>query len=119
MSRPMFSPDSDDILLAISIINGGASILPEDLDAAVSHSISNLGPDPIRICANTVAEFKRGFLIGWAEKIRNDEKVISFRSVADIGVHAEAICFGKNMNFREGFIKGYEQCMIRQQLTGD
>lgn len=113
MKGIMFSPDSDEILLAISIINGGASIVPEDLDDAVSHSISKLGPEPVRVCASKKPEFKRGFLIGWAEKMRNDGEVISFSSVSDIGVHAEAMCFGKNTHFRMGFVRGYEESMKR------
>lgn len=119
MSKVIFSPDSDDILLAISIINGGASIVPEDLDAAVSHSISGLGAEAVKSCASKTPEYKRGFIIGWAERMRNEGEMFSFSSIADIGVHAEAICFGKNMNFRQGFIKGYEERMTKEQLTGD
>lgn len=118
MSDLMFSPDSHDILTAISIINGGASIVPEDLDAAVSHSISKLSPNAIKICANSVPEFKRGFLIGWAEKMRNDHGVISFDTVEQLGIHAESICIGKNMAFRNGFVQGYKESMKRE-LTGD
>lgn len=107
----MFSPDSTDILTAISIINKGASIVPEDLDAAISHSISKLGPNAVEACTNSVTEFKRGYLIGWAEKLRNDHGDITFSSVDDLGLHAQYLCAGKPMPFRHGFIDGYSECM--------
>lgn len=65
------SPDADDVLLAISIIKGGSSIVPENLDAAVAHTISELGGHAIHLCAGKPLEFKRGFIIGWAECMRN------------------------------------------------
>lgn len=60
------SPDTDVILEAISRINGGASILPEDLDGAVSQMISTLGGDAMRMCAGKNPIAKRWFLIGYA-----------------------------------------------------
>lgn len=60
------SPDSEDILKAISVINGGASIVPEDLDAAVSHAISSLGKDSIQACVGKSPKEKRMFLIGFS-----------------------------------------------------
>lgn len=105
----ILSPDTDDILLAISIVNGGASVLPEDLDAAVSHSISKLGADAIRLCANTDDKYKRGFLIGWAERMRN-ENTGNPDNMDEMGAHSASLCLGKGENFRRGFFLGYSQC---------
>lgn len=67
------SPDADDILLAISIIKGGSSIVPEDLDAAVIHTISELGLHAVNSCSGKSMHYKRGFLVGWAECMRNEK----------------------------------------------
>ncbi len=71
----LVSPDTEMILDAISKIRGGASIVPEDLDAAVSHIISEIGGDAMKLCAGKNPNFKRGFLICYAycqdEKRRN------------------------------------------------
>lgn len=71
MDKATISPDTQDILDAISKLNGGASIVPEDLDAAVNYMISNLGSDAVRICIGKPQQFKRGFLIA-AAMFRND-----------------------------------------------
>lgn len=73
----ILSPDAEDVLEAISILNGGASIVPEDLDGAVSHMISSIGGNAMRMCAGKNSDFKRGFLICYAychdEKNRNKQ----------------------------------------------
>ncbi|CAH9011552.1 conserved hypothetical protein [Vibrio phage 236O40-1] len=66
----LISPDVEDILDAISIINGGNSIIPEDLGSAVSHTISRIGPSAIRECANKTEKEKRKYLIEYARSIR-------------------------------------------------
>lgn len=65
----MNSPDVDEILWAISVIKGEASVVPEDIDCAVSHAISNLGPEAIKECAHKSAAEKRKFLINHAKDI--------------------------------------------------
>jgi hypothetical protein len=71
----LVSPDTEDILEAISTLKNGASIVPENLDGAVSHMISAIGGDAMRVCAGKNSDFKRGFLICYAfchdEKKRN------------------------------------------------
>lgn len=62
----LISPDTEDVLEAISKLKGGASIVPEDLDGAVSHMISAIGGDAMRVCAGKNSDFKRGFLICYA-----------------------------------------------------
>lgn len=60
------SPDVEKILEAINIIKGGASIVPEDIDSAVSHVLSTL-PKKVRInCLGLSPEHKRAFLLGYA-----------------------------------------------------
>lgn len=66
MSNANLSPDTQDILNAISKLNGGASIVPEDVGAAVNYALSNLGPEVIRSCIGKSDDFKRGFLIAAA-----------------------------------------------------
>lgn len=66
MKDAFLSPDTQDILNAISKLNGGASIVPEDLHAAVNHALSNLGPEVVRSCIGKSDDFKRGFLIASA-----------------------------------------------------
>lgn len=60
------SPDTDDVLRAISTLKGGRSIVPEDLDATVSHVISDMGAGAISLCCGKSAEAKRWFIIGAA-----------------------------------------------------
>lgn len=66
MEDAKLSPDAKDILDAIATLNGGASIVPECIDSAVSHAISNLGAEAIAVCCGKPREFKRGFLIAAA-----------------------------------------------------
>lgn len=66
MDGAILSPDTQEILDAISKLNGGASIIPEDLDAAVNYMISNMGNEAVRTCIGKPQEFKRGFLIAAA-----------------------------------------------------
>lgn len=66
MNRALLSPDTEDILDAIATINNGASIVPDDLDDAVSHTISKLGCEAIAACCGKPREFKRSFLIAAA-----------------------------------------------------
>lgn len=63
------SPDTEDVMAAINKIFG-RSIIPEDLYGAVSHSISQLGGDAIRLCAGKSLEYKTGFLIGYAAALK-------------------------------------------------
>lgn len=66
MKDAYLSPDAQEILNAISKLNGGASIVPEDISAAVNHAISGLGSEAIRSCIGKSDDFKRGFLIAAA-----------------------------------------------------
>lgn len=60
------SPDTDDVLRAISTLKGGRAIVPEDLDATVSHVISDMGAGAISLCCGKSPEAKRWFIIGAA-----------------------------------------------------
>lgn len=71
MKNANLSPDTQDILNAISKLNGGASIVPENIHAAVNHSLSKLGPEVIRACIGKPDDFKCGFLIA-AAMFKND-----------------------------------------------
>lgn len=72
---PTLSPETEDILDAISTVHGGASILPEDIDHAVSHMISTMESQAVMICAGKSLRDKRMFLLGYAQKAREiDEK---------------------------------------------
>lgn len=66
MDKANISPDTQDLLDAISALNGGASIVPDDIDAAVNYMLSNLGSETVRICIGKPPEFKRGYLIAAA-----------------------------------------------------
>lgn len=66
MNRALLSPDTEDLLDAIATLNGGASIVPDELDSAVSHAISKLGCEAIAACCGKPQQFKRGFLIAAA-----------------------------------------------------
>lgn len=66
MESAKLSPDTQEILDAIAELNGGASIVPECLDSAVSHAISNISTEAIMACSGKPREFKRGFLIAAA-----------------------------------------------------
>lgn len=70
----ILSPDAERVLEAISIINGGASIVPEDLDDAVSHMISRIGSHAIRDNCGMAPHMKRSYLIGYAAAIANMKK---------------------------------------------
>ncbi|CAL9982763.1 hypothetical protein VPHD81_0029 [Vibrio phage D81] len=67
----ILSPDTERVLEAISIINGGASIVPEDLDAAVSHMISKIGSHAIRDTCGMAPDIKRSYLVGYAAAVAN------------------------------------------------
>lgn len=66
------SPDTDDVMEAISALRGGASIVPEDLDSAVSHVISGMGREAITLCCGKSPEAKRWFVIGAAHQLRTN-----------------------------------------------
>lgn len=55
------SPDTKDLLDAISTLNGGCSIAPEHIDSAVSDEIEKLGIEAVSLCVGKPQEFKRGF----------------------------------------------------------
>lgn len=65
----MLSPDTEMVIEAINEIFG-RSLVPEDLNAAVSHSISMLGTDSILACSGKPFEFKAGYLIGYAAAVK-------------------------------------------------
>lgn len=60
------SPDTERILEAINIIKGGASIVPEDIDAAVNLVLSSLGRDVIMDCIGMNPDVRRAYLLGYA-----------------------------------------------------
>lgn len=103
----IISPDANEILLAISIINGGASIIPDDIDAAVSHLISELGPEAIRYCANMSDKYKRGFLVGWAERLRNSDLDGNKFDQDKMGAHSSFMVAGKDIDYKRGFYIGF------------
>lgn len=67
----ILSPDVERILEAINIIKGGASIVPEDIDSAVSHVLSELPRKARHECIGMRPEQKRAFLLGYAACIRS------------------------------------------------
>lgn len=60
------SPDVERVLEAINVIKGGASIVPEDIDSAVSHVLSSLPRKAMRECIGLSPAQKRAFLLGYA-----------------------------------------------------
>lgn len=66
----IMSPDVERILEAINTIKGGASIVPEDIDAAVSHVLSSLPKNARMDCIGMRPEQKRAFLLGYAACMR-------------------------------------------------
>lgn len=107
----ILSPDSDDILAAISIVKGGASIVPDDLDAAVSHVISELGPEAIRYCANMSDKYKRGFLVGWAERLKSSDPDGILTDPENMGGRASFMVNGKDIDYKRGFYVGFSNAI--------
>lgn len=66
----MLSPDVEKVLEAINTIKGGASVIPEDLDSAVSHALSLLPRAARMDCIGMKPEMKRAFLLGYAACMR-------------------------------------------------
>lgn len=65
----ILSPDTEIVIQAINDIFG-RSLVPEDLHAAVSHSISELEKESIVTCVGKSFDFKAGYLIGYAAAIK-------------------------------------------------
>lgn len=68
------SPDTELLLDAISLVYGGACILPEDIDDAVSHTLTKLGK--CACVAGKSPKEKRAFLIGYAERIKDENSAV-------------------------------------------
>lgn len=66
----MVSPDVERILEAINTIKKGASIIPEDIDSAVSHALSSLPRNARVDCIGMDAKSRRAFLLGYAACMR-------------------------------------------------
>lgn len=45
----IMSPDVEDVLQAIAIINGHTTIVPEDIEPAIDKTIADTGTDPSKM----------------------------------------------------------------------
>ena len=65
------SPDTEQLLEAISIINkNGASLCPDDIEASVTQTLKNIGIDAVTMCFGKTYKEKQAFILGYALAIK-------------------------------------------------
>ncbi|MGL4638560.1 MAG: hypothetical protein ACRCVX_02360 [Shewanella sp.] len=64
------SPDTEQLLEAMSIIDPNFNMVPEDLDGAIDRMIREIGTNELMACSGKPSEFKRGFIIGYAQSLK-------------------------------------------------
>ncbi len=63
------SPPSEDLIQVIEDLKGH-SFIPENLESVVYHTISNLGGEAIRDCAEKDLNFKIGYIFGYRRRFK-------------------------------------------------
>lgn len=68
------SPDTEELLTALSTVKHGASIVPEDIDASINQILSDIGGEVALTCIGKSPQQKRMILIGYALCMRAVDK---------------------------------------------